>query len=221
MRRLALLPFLPFVLLVGGCGVLRHGGGNDQIAPPQTTDEELDPEVLRKFQHEVEEYIELHKELRERIPNVHPNATPEEMAAHRHKMETAIREERKGAKRGDIFKPKVERAFRALLNRELKGPDGKAMLDEIKQGNPRVEGVPNPRNPQRETKEAVTVAVNAVYNDDAPFSSVPPSLLLKLPPLPDQVRYRFVGRNLILRDGEANVILDYIPDAVPDPTLPR
>jgi hypothetical protein len=220
MRR-TVLAFLPVALLAAGCGLLRKGGPNDNIAPPQTTEEEIDPEALAKFQHEIEEYIELHKELRERIPNVHPNATPEEISAHRHKMEVAIREERKGAKRGDIFKPRVEKAFRALLRRELKGPEGKAVSDEIKQGNPRVEGVPNRSNPQRETKEAVTVAVNAVYNDDAPFSSMPPTLLLKLPKLPDEVRYRFVGRNLILRDAEANVILDYIPDAAPDPTLPR
>jgi hypothetical protein len=50
---------------------------------------------------------------------------------------------------------------------------------------------------------------------------VPPSLLLKLPLLPEQVRYRFVGRAFILRDTEANVILDYIPDVVPDPSIPR
>jgi hypothetical protein len=39
--------------------------------------------------------------------------------------------------------------------------------------------------------------------------------------LPEEVRYRFVGRALILRDTEANVILDYILDVVPDPSIPR
>lgn len=202
----------------GGCALLKN---DDGIAPPQTTDAEIDAEAVKKFEHEVQEYVDLHKELRERIPNVHPNATPEEMTAHRQKMEKAIVEERRGATRGEIFKPKVESAFRALLTREFKGPDGPALLDEIKQGNPRVEGVPNQSNPSRETKEVVRVAVNAVYNDDAPFSSMPPTLLLKLPKLPEEVKYRFVGRNLILRDGEANVILDFIPDVVPDRTMPR
>jgi hypothetical protein len=50
---------------------------------------------------------------------------------------------------------------------------------------------------------------------------VPPSLLLKLPQLPNEVRYRFVGRALIVRDTEANVILDYILDAIPDRSVPR
>ena len=50
---------------------------------------------------------------------------------------------------------------------------------------------------------------------------MPPSLLLKIPVLPPEVRYRFVGRALIARDTEANVILDFIGDIVPDPTIPR
>ncbi len=54
-----------------------------------------------------------------------------------------------------------------------------------------------------------------------PVSSVPPSLLLKLPALPEQVKYAFVGRALILRDTEANVILDFIPDAIADRSIPR
>ena len=67
----------------------------------------------------------------------------------------------------------------------------------------------------------VEVAVNAVYPDSAPASTVPSSLLLKMPRLPDEVKYGFVGRALILRDTHANVILDFIQDAVPDPGRPR
>ncbi|HET7746031.1 MAG TPA: hypothetical protein VFM29_01940, partial [Vicinamibacteria bacterium] len=81
--------------------------------------------------------------------------------------------------------------------------------------------VPDPRNPSREVKTTFPLTVGGIYPDGAPFSSVPPDLLMKLPQLPDQVRYRFVGRALILRDTEANVILDFIPDVVPDPSIPR
>ena len=49
---------------------------------------------------------------------------------------------------------------------------------------------------------------------DAASNSMPPSLLLQLPPLPEGVRYRFVGQTLILYDSEANVILDFIVNAV-------
>ena len=36
-----------------------------------------------------------------------------------------------------------------------------------------------------------------------------------LPALPNEVRYRFVGSNLILVDRESNVILDFMPKALP------
>ena len=95
------------------------------------------------------------------------------------------------------------------------------MRKELRSGNPRIEGVPRASNPTREVKTPVTLRINGYYPAGAPFSSVPPSLLRKLPELPEQVRYRFVGRALILRDTEANIILDYISDVIPDPSIPR
>jgi hypothetical protein len=58
--------------------------------------------------------------------------------------------------------------------------------------------------------------VNAPYPDSAPLSSVPPSLLLKLPELPKELDYRFVGRNLILHEVNAGLIVDYIQNAIPE-----
>jgi hypothetical protein len=190
----------------------------EPIVPPQTV--EMDAETLRRFQHEVEEYVELRRSALKQIPPV-SRSTAEELAAHQRALTQAIVAYRQGAKRGEIFKPDVEAAVRRTLHRAFTGPDGPALIKETKQGNPSVEGNPSPRDPTKEVKEPVALAVNTFYNSAAPFSSVPPSLLLKLPLLPEEVRYRFVGRALILRDTEANVILDYIPDVVPDPTIPR
>src|SRR3954469_12804533 len=102
------------IILATGCGVLHK---NAHMAPQ--ADVEMDGEVLSKFQHEVEEYVELHAELLHRVPNVGPGATSEQIAAHRAKMAKGITEERKTAKRGEIFKPKVEAAFRRVIDKEL------------------------------------------------------------------------------------------------------
>jgi len=209
--RLALLGSM----LAAGCS----STSTETIAPPQTT--EMDAETLRKFQHEIEEYVELRQSALKQIPPINPKSTPAEIEAHQKALTQAIIAYRRGAKRGDIFKPEVEAAIRRTLHREFASAQGPALLKDIKQGNPKVEGNPLPKDPTKEVKPPVTVAVNALYPDSAPFSSVPPSLLLKLPLLPEQVRYRFIGRALILRDTEANVILDYIPDVVPDPSIPR
>ena len=191
----------------------------ESVVPPQTV--EMDAETLRKFQHEVEEYVELRQSVLKKIPPGDARSTPAEIEAHQKALTQAIMAYRKGAKRGDIFKPEVEAAIRRTLHREFAGPMGNALMKEIKQGNPKVEGNPTPQDPSKEVKPPVSIAVNGLYPESVPFSSVPPSLLLKLPLLPEQVRYRFVGRALILRDTEANVILDFIPDVVPDPSIPR
>lgn len=210
-RRSWTLGAAALLVALGGaaCGASR----NAHISPP--VDVEMDAKVLAKFQHEIEEYTELHQELLHRVPTVRPQSSPEEIAAHKDKMRVAIQKERKGAHQGEIFKPQVEAAFRHIIDTQLAGPDGKAILEGTRQGNPRSEGVPTPRQPNAQFKRPVTVAVNAAYADDAPMSSVPPHLLLKLPQLPEEVRYRFVGRDLILRESEANVILDFIKNVLP------
>jgi hypothetical protein len=212
-RRRSALTLLSSCLLTitaAGCfGAAR----NAHIAAP--VDVEMDAHVLAKFQHEIEEYVQLHQELVRRVPTVGPQSTPEEIAAHQNKMRVAIQAERKNAHQGEIFKPSVTAAFRHIIEKEIAGPDGKAILDAARQGNPTVEGVPTPSAPNAAVKARVTVAVNAAYPDDAPMSSVPSHLLLTLPQLPEEVKYRFVGRDLILRETEANVILDYIKDVLP------
>jgi hypothetical protein len=181
----------------------------------------MDVQTLRKFQDEVEDYVELRQKVLTKIPPIDARSTPEEIEVHQKALTQAIIAYRAGTRRGEIFKRDVEAAIRRTLQREFTGPDGPALLQGIKEGNPKVEGNPLPSDPSKEVKPPVRIVVNGLYPDSAPFSSVPPSLLLKLPLLPEQVRYRFVGRALILRDTEANVILDFIPDVVPDPSIPR
>jgi len=60
------------------------------------------------------------------------------------------------------------------------------------------------------------VRVNAEYPPGAPRSTVPPSVLLTLPPLPACLHYRFVDRDLVLVDSVAQLIVDFLPAAVPD-----
>jgi hypothetical protein len=68
-------------------------------------------------------------------------------------------------------------------------------------------------NEEREAK--VEVRVNAEYPVDAPLSMVTPALLARLPAPPAPLEYRFVGRDLILLDASARLIVDVIENAVP------
>ena len=60
--------------------------------------------------------------------------------------------------------------------------------------------------------------VNADYPDTAALATVPPLILKRLQRLPDGLEYRFMGRDLILRDTKANLIVDVLY-AVINPTI--
>jgi hypothetical protein len=217
----------PLVQIGMGVGVLlcaSLGSGCHEHKPPDLVPGQvvkMDSELLEEFHEEIEEYVRLRHEAVDVVPPLPADATAEQIGVRQKALTEAIVKYRRRARQGEIFKPEVEAAFRRLFKEAFASPEGKAMLEEIHSGNPKVEGVPNPGDPSRETRKNVTLGVNVVYPDDAPFSSVPSSLLLQIPALPEQVRYRFVGRALIVRDTEANVILDFIRDIVPDPSMPR
>jgi len=222
MTRLRLAGLIVGVTVLAGCGLTKKGPGpNESVVPAQQVD--MDPHVLAKFAEEVQEYADLHYKLHKKggLHTLGGQSTAEEVAHHRETMRDLIIRARQGEKQGEFFKKDVEAAFRRILQRELASADGPNMVKAIKQGNPKVEGNPKQSNPTQDVMKPVVVRVNAIYPDESPFSSVPPSLLLKLPLLPEEVKYRFVGRDLIIRDTEANVILDFIKDAVPDRSIPR
>jgi len=190
------------------------------LVPPMDVD--MEQRVLREFYEEIQEYVRLRQKVVEKVPRPKPDASADEVGAWEKAMTDTIIAYRKEAKQGEIFDRKVEAAFRRVIAREIAGPEGPNILKDMRSGNPKVEGVPKTSNPRQEVMTpAVVLSVNGRYPQGAPFSSVPGSLLLKLPQLPDQVRYRVVGRALILRDTEANIILDYILDIIPDPSIPR
>ena len=57
--------------------------------------------------------------------------------------------------------------------------------------------------------------MNDPYAQSAELSEMPATLLTKLPQLPKELRYRFVGHNMLLVDRESGVIIDFMPDALP------
>ena len=89
------------------------------------------------------------------------------------------------------------------MKSEFKGKGSEPVKDTARQGNPVHEGKP------------FTPKVNEGYPEDAPLSSVPPTLLARLPELPKELEYRLVGRHLILHDVESSLIVDFMPNALP------
>jgi hypothetical protein len=117
-------------------------------------------------------------------------------------MALRIREARATAKRGDLFTPATEAMFRRLLRAPLaKGPDAADNKAIIKDDAPAATQVP--------------FKVNAEYPKETPLSTVPPDVLLTLPQLPEDIQYRFAGKHLLLYDAKANIIIDFMLNAMP------
>ena len=65
----------------------------------------------------------------------------------------------------------------------------------------------------------IKLVVNGLYPPGGSFSTMPPRLLQRLPPLPPSIDYRFVGSDLVLVDTIASLVIDYLPNAVRDRPL--
>lgn len=63
--------------------------------------------------------------------------------------------------------------------------------------------------------KTVPLRINYPYPQSKEYTEMPPKLLLQLPQLPKELRYRFVGTNMLLVDRENNLIIDYMINALP------
>ena len=156
-------------------------------------------EVVEAFQENLKQYVKLRERLEDKLPHLSKESTPEEIEAHETALKKLVQGARVDAKPGDLFSVAAAEHIRATIRSEFRGSD-RPKLREAALG--------------ADTK-GVPVRVNQPYPDYKELTQIPPTLLLRLPELPEQVKYRFVGRYLLLVDAKNALILDYIPDALP------
>lgn len=171
--------------------------GNAAAGAGDTNREAL---VLQDFSQRLEAYVKLRKQAKDDAPSIKDETDPVKIAAHQKGLAERIRAARAVVKQGAIFTRPISAYFRKILGSELRERDAPQVRGAIMEDNPQGQFVPR---------------VNQPYPEKAPLSTVPPELLLRLPRLPEEVDYRFVGRYLILRDTQANLIIDFIPNALP------
>jgi hypothetical protein len=151
------------------------------------------------FDKQVKDYIELRNKVRANAPKLSKDSTPEQINAYRTSLEQSLRSARPNAKRGEFFRPETADFIRRTLKTEFQGKDRRELRENIF---------------ETET-QGVVLRVNYPYAQSAELSEMPATLLTKLPQLPKELRYRFVGRNMLLVDRESDLIIDYMPDALP------
>jgi hypothetical protein len=156
--------------------------------------------VIAKFEDAVKEYIKLHNKAKAGVPALKPTNSAHAIDQYQRSLVNNVRAARPDAKQGDIFTPEISKEFERLIAMTMNGPDAAKIRASLRHAEP-VGKIP--------------LQVNAVYPQRIPLQSSPPSVLLNLPPLPPELDYRIVGADLVLRDVGANMIVDFIPGAIP------
>jgi len=161
--------------------------------------------VLADFKKRIDAYMEIHKaEAKDSLP-IKETSNPAEIKAAQQALASRIREARATAKPGEILTPEVRNLFRRLMYPELKGASGREIKEEVREDvHERDEAPP----------KKVTFKVNAAYPEGNALPTTPTNLLTSLPKLPEELEYRIVEKNLILRDVQANIIVDFLPNAI-------
>jgi hypothetical protein len=154
--------------------------------------------IIADFQSRTKQYLDLRQRVAGKAPK--PNDSAELINAAQRDLGDKLRVARAGAQQGEIFTPAISSYFRRQIAKSLKGAEGKKVRKSLRSAEP----------------VSMELHVNTSYPDNLPFQSTPASLLRKLPQLPKSLEYRILDRELVLRDSEANFIVDYVPDALPD-----
>ena len=155
---------------------------------------------LKAFSDRVKDYQKMEKNL---PPNkLSPTKDIAQLEQQRKALRDALQQARSSAKQGDMFTPEAAAVFRKLLHSTMTGPSGRKIQASLNHAEPNA-----PRG----------LTVNGAYPnlDGQPLQSMPPTLLLNLPVLPKGLEYRLTGHTLSLRDADANMVVDYLPDALP------
>jgi hypothetical protein len=210
--------FVVAAMMATGCGGASACGATAQrqSTPPATTAEAaiqageqktstnpaVNPQaaVMADFKTRVEKYADLHKQLAKGAAAQKETADPKQINAAKDALAAKIQAARVNAKHGEIFTPEIRAEFRRLLRPELKGEDGRDAKAILKDDAPAPGSVP--------------FKVNAKWPEGQPLPTVPANLLINLPPLPAPVEYRVVGQHLLLLDTSADLIVDYILNAI-------
>lgn len=155
-------------------------------------------EVLSRFKERVDAYIQVREKAASTVAVIEETMSPEEITARQQALGRAVKAQRAGARQGDIIFPEVATLLRQAIRNDLRrrpASERSAALAAI--------------------PDAPVLGVNDSYPSTVPLGTVPPRLLAQLPRLPEKLEYRFLGSRLILRDVDANIVVDYMDGALP------
>jgi len=162
-------------------------------------DVRTDTLVAAEFENRVKEYTQRREAIEARLPRMPKQTTAKQIDVHKKALLKRVLAVSKGARRGQIFTPEAESLIRKIVTVQYPERNREELRKELAEAE----------------NKTVAVKVNALYPEAAERLEMPPTLLLTLPQLPKQVRYRFVGTSLLIVDREIHLIIDFMTNALP------
>jgi len=152
---------------------------------------------MQAFQKRVQVYMDLRGMVASSLPEVKETNDPAKISAREKDLGAAIAKARSAAKVGDVFGDMTPHLQRILAEdwKTRTPADRKALFEEI--------------------PPTLTLAINQPYPATIPLVSAPARLLAQLPVLPDMLEYRLLNQRLLLRDRDANLIVDVVVGTLP------
>lgn len=164
---------------------------------PQPSAHPDDAKLVKEFESRVAKYLDLRKKQAGSSPK--PTASSAKLADTEKQIAANVQALRVNAKQGDIFTQEIADYFRRKIAATLAAPNGTRIRASLQHAEP----------------VAMQLQVNQSYPHHVPLQSTPPTLLLNLPKLPKELEYRIVGHDLVLHDIVPNLVVDFVPRAVP------
>jgi hypothetical protein len=150
------------------------------------------------FKERIDAYMKLRGAITKKVPEVKETGDPAKISAREKALGEAIAAARPTAKPGDVFGSEMAVYLKQTLAEDWKSrspADRKALFSELPKG--------------------VQVNINQPYPSTLPLVSVPAKLLAMLPMLPEALEYRFIDRHFLLRDRDANLVIDILSGVLP------
>jgi hypothetical protein len=162
-------------------------------------------EPLTDFEKRTSEYTTLRTRLADSLGPVDETKSQAEIAARAAALATAITNARLNAKQGDIFTPEAATVIATMIKDEYTRRSEKVTEDREDHAEEYKSDGLQPFEPK----------VNQLFPTNYPLPTFDPLLLPLLPKLPEHLEYRRMEHYLMLRDIDANLIVDFMPNAFP------
>jgi hypothetical protein len=167
-----------------------------QSPSPSASEQKL----LTGFSKKAKDYTDREHSLA--ADKMKPTTDVAKLEQQRKLLREAVQQSRPNAKQGYFFTPQIAALFRKTLANLLNGPNGKEIKASLNHAEP---GAP------------AQFKVNGEFpnQNGQPIQSVPPTVLQALPVLPKGLEYCIAGNTLALHDTSANIVVDFLPNALP------